>query len=78
MSNVATKSRKQTAKSTRTGRARRGSGPHSNPKGLLNQITGRFDRSGGRRSSKSSGVASKVSGFVRGFLSGGTSGRRRR
>ena len=75
---MATKSRKQTAKGARTGRARRRTGTQAGPKGLLNQITGRFDRSGGRRSSKSSGVASKVSGFVRGFLSGGTSGRRRR
>ena len=74
---MATKSRKQTAKSTRAGRARRGSGTQAGPKGLLNQITGRFDRSGSRGSSKSSGVASNVSGFVRGFLGGGTSGRRR-
>jgi hypothetical protein len=75
---MATKSRKQTAKRTRSGRARRASGKQAGRKGLLNRITGRLGRSGRRGSNKGGGVASNVSGFVRGFLDGGSSRRRRR
>ena len=76
---MATKSRKQTAKRTRSGRARRASGTQAGRKGVLSRIT-RPARpfAGGRRSNKGGGVASKVSGFVRGFLDGGSSTHRRR
>lgn len=79
---MATKTKRHTTKHAGRARRSRGGNPKpGGPGGLLNQITGRLGRSGGRRGAGKGGgsLASKASGFVGGFLSGGgKSGRRRR